>query len=56
MANPTLHLLTLAGLSPQERVLALAKLFEQITGRKPAPEELERVLRAARAAEPSPRR
>jgi len=46
-----LHLAKLAGLAPKERVLALAKLFEQLTGRKPTPQELEEaqaVMRAAR--------
>ena len=49
-AKPTLHLLALSALAPQERVRALADLFEQITGRKPAPEELEKALKATKAA------
>jgi hypothetical protein len=48
--KPTLHLLALSGMTPEERVLALAKLFEQLTGRKPTPKELEEELKAARAA------
>ena len=53
MATPVLHLLKLSGLTPKERVLALARLMEQITGRKPAPEELEKALQKARATEPA---
>jgi len=49
-AKPTLHLLALSALAPQERVRALADLFERITGRKPAPEELEKALKATKAA------
>ena len=50
MAKPSLHLLTLSGMPPEKQVLALAKLFEQLTGRKPTPQELEKELRAAKAA------
>ena len=39
MAKPTLHLLALSSMPPRERVLALAKLLEQLR-RKPTPEEL----------------
>ena len=53
MATPVLHLLKLSGLTPEERVLALARLMEQITGRKPSPGELERALRTVRAAGPA---
>jgi len=47
--KPTLHLLALTALSPEERVRALADLFERITGRRPAPEELEEALKTAKA-------
>lgn len=43
----TLHLTKLSGLTPKERVLALAKLFERLTGRNPTPQELEQELKAA---------
>jgi hypothetical protein len=49
-AKPTLHLLALSGMTPEERVRILADLFERLTGRKPTPDELEEQLRAARAA------
>jgi hypothetical protein len=48
--KPILHLLALSALSPEERVRALADLFERLTGRKPTPMELEEALQAARAA------
>jgi len=54
-AKPTLHLLALSGMPTEERVRMLASLFEQLTGRKPSPEELEEELRAAEAA-PQPRK
>jgi hypothetical protein len=50
VTKPTLHMLALSGLTPEERVRALAVLFERITGRRPTPEELEVALRAAKAA------
>src|SRR2546425_10172149 len=53
MTKPALHLLTLSCLPPKERVLALAKLLEQLTGRKPTPEELEQELRTTQAAGPA---
>ena len=48
--KPTLHLLALSGMTPKERALALADLFERLTGRKPTPEELEEELLTAKAA------
>ena len=50
MVKPTLHLLALSGMTPKERALALADLFERLTGRKPTPEELEEELLTAKAA------
>jgi len=55
MAKPTLHLANLSGLTPTERVRVLAKLLEQLTGRKPAPEEVENALQTATATESSSR-
>ena len=52
----TLHLAKLSGLTPKERVLALAKLFEQLTGRKPTTKELEEELRAAKGSAAGSRR
>lgn len=47
--KPTLHLVALAGLPPEERLKALVALFEKITGRKVTPRELEE-LRATQTS------
>jgi len=53
LVKPTLHLLKVSGLTPEEEARALADFLERITGWEPPPEELEEEeLQAAKATEP----
>ena len=50
MDKPTLHLISVAGNSPEEQVALLARLVEKVTGKKPTEEELQKALTRAKEA------
>lgn len=43
-ARPSLSLHNLNGMSPEERVKAMAELYERLTGNKPTQAELDEAL------------